>query len=124
MLAWGGLIVTVATGTAPTVTVAVPLCPSLLAVIVTFPGETPVTTPPDETVAMALSLLDQPTMRPGRTLPVASSVVAESVTVCPAAIALDDGVTDTLATGTCLTMTTAEPCFPSTEATMMAFPGE
>jgi hypothetical protein len=80
-LAVAGDTVTVATGTAPTVTVATPLCPSLLAVIVALPDDTPVTTPFDETVAMVLSLLDHPTMRPVSGLPPASSVVATRVTV-------------------------------------------
>ena len=45
------------TGIFVTVTVAVPLLPSLVAVIVAVPGATPVTTPADVTVATA-ALLD------------------------------------------------------------------
>jgi hypothetical protein len=37
-------------------------------------------------------------------------------------IALVDGVIDTLATGAWRTSTTAEPCFPSTEAIITAVP--
>src|SRR5256885_11061732 len=48
-----GLTVTDATGTVDTVTAAVPLCPSLVAVIVTDPTATPVTTPLADTVASA-----------------------------------------------------------------------
>src|SRR5437879_813238 len=49
-----GLITTDATGTLATLVVADPLCPSLVAVIVAAPAATPVTRPPDDTVAMAV----------------------------------------------------------------------
>src|SRR6478672_25505 len=57
MLLVGGDTATVPTGIFVTVTVAVPLLPSLVAVIVAVPGATPVTTPADVTVATA-ALLD------------------------------------------------------------------
>jgi hypothetical protein len=94
-----------------------------VAVIVAVPGATPVTTPLDVTVATVLSLLDQPTMRPVNTFPLASRGVAVSVTVWPGVVVAVAGVTDTLAMGTCRTVTCAEPCLPSTVATMIAVPG-
>src|SRR5712691_5058473 len=55
-LADAGLTVTEATGTFVTVMVDVPLCPSLVAVIVAEPAATPVTNPLAETVAAATLL--------------------------------------------------------------------
>src|SRR5437867_486115 len=78
-----GLTVTDATGTVLTVIVAVPLCPSLVAVIVAAPAATPVTTPPPLTVATAVLLLAQVTVRPPTGLPLASRVVAVSCAVWP-----------------------------------------
>jgi hypothetical protein len=75
----GGLTVTVATGTGVTVTDAVPLCPSLVAVIVTGPPTaTPVTSPVAETVATAVLLDIHVITRPMSTLLPASFVVAVS----------------------------------------------
>src|SRR5439155_14123189 len=71
-LAAAGLTVTDATGTLVTVTVAVPLCPSLVAVIVAAPAATPVTKPLAETVATAALLVAQVTVRPLRAVPFAS----------------------------------------------------
>jgi hypothetical protein len=51
-----GEMVTVPTGTGVTVIADVPLFPSAVAVIVAFPGATPVTTPADDTVAMLVLL--------------------------------------------------------------------
>jgi hypothetical protein len=55
-----GATVTVVTtcGTAVTLTLAVPVFPELVAVIVAEPGPTPVTTPPELTVAMLGLLVD------------------------------------------------------------------
>ena len=63
MTTLGGLIVTVTvcTGTGGgelTVSVALPTCSSLVAVIVAVPAATPVATPDAETVAIALLLLE------------------------------------------------------------------
>jgi hypothetical protein len=80
-LAEAGVTVTELTGTTGavvTVILAVPLRPSLVAVIVADPGAAPVTSPLPLTVAMLLLLLDHVTTRPGRTPPTESSVVAES----------------------------------------------
>src|SRR5205809_597095 len=78
-----GLTVTDATGTVLTVIVAVPLCPSLVAVIVAAPAVTPVTTPLPLTVATAVLLLPQLTVRPASGLPLASFGVAVRCTGWP-----------------------------------------
>src|SRR4029077_2765779 len=82
-LAGDGVTVTVATGTLDTVTAAVPLCPSLVAVMVAEPPATPVTSPLPFTVATAVLLLAQVTTRPDNGLPLASFGVAVSCTVAP-----------------------------------------
>src|SRR3989442_1240523 len=69
------------TGTEPaggtvTVIAAVPLCPSLVAVIVATPAATAVTRPLPFTVAAAVLLLAQVTVRPDSGLPLASFGVA------------------------------------------------
>src|SRR5207244_4223742 len=102
-----GLTLTEATGTLVTVTLAVPVLPSLVAVIVPVPAATPVTKPVAATVITALLLLVQVTARPFSTLPVASVVVAASCTVWPTVTLADVGETDTAATGTAVTVTVA-----------------
>jgi hypothetical protein len=62
--ALAGETVTLATGTARTVTVAEPCFPSTDAMITAVPGATPETTPVVETVAIAEELLVQITVRP------------------------------------------------------------
>src|SRR5258706_12817207 len=59
-------------GNAVTVTVALPLCPSLLAVIVAGPATRPVTSPLPLTPATVSLLLAHVTTRPARALPPAS----------------------------------------------------
>jgi len=83
-----GLTATDATGTLDTVIAAVPLFPSLAAVIVAAPVLTPVTRPLADTVATPGLPLNQLTVRPLSRLPFASFGIAASCTVCP---------TDTLA---------------------------
>ena len=73
-----GLIVTDATGTWLTVIPAVPVRPSLVAVMVAVPAEPPVTRPFEFTVAMPEALVLHETERPVSTLPAASRVVALS----------------------------------------------
>jgi len=73
-----GETVTAATGTTMTVIAAVPLFPSLVAVIVADPTATAVTRPLADTVATAGALLDHAMLRPARTLPAESLVVAVS----------------------------------------------
>jgi hypothetical protein len=77
-----GDTMTVATGSggggggAVTVTDAVPVFPSLLAVIVAEPAETPVTRPLEATVAIDAFELDHVTVRSDSTVPLASRNVA------------------------------------------------
>lgn len=78
--------VTVATGAGGgTVTVigAVPLTPSLVAVIVALPAATPVTVPVDETVAMLVLELAHVTTRPVSVAPDALRVTAVPVVLPP-----------------------------------------
>src|SRR2546426_983185 len=95
-----GVTVTEATGTLETVTLAVPLCPSLVAVIVAVPATVPVTSPLALTVATEVLLLAHVTVRPDSGFPVASLGVATSCTVCPTWIAAVAGLALTEATAT------------------------
>src|SRR3989442_5499594 len=70
-------------GSPCTVTVALPLCPSLVAVIVAEPAAAPVTEPLPLTVATDVLLLDQLTVRPDNALLLATFGVAVSCTVPP-----------------------------------------
>jgi len=121
-LAVAGLTVTVATGTCTTVIVALPLCPSHVAVIVAEPATFPVTSPFELTVATAVLLLAHVTVRPVNGLPFASFGVAVSCTVLPSSTLADAGVTVTLATGTGVTVTLDVPLFPSLVAVIVAEP--
>src|SRR3989442_4851618 len=95
----GGLTITEATGTKITVTEAVPLCPSLVAVTVAAPAATPVTRPLPLTVATAGLPLAHVTTRPTSRLPFASFSVAVSCTVAPTETLGLAGATLTDATG-------------------------
>ena len=117
-----GLTVTDATGTWTTVTVADPLFPSLVAVIVTVPATLPVTRPLPFTVATAVLLDAHDTVRPDRALPVASRGVAVSCTVCPSLTEAVAGVTSTVATGTLAAVMAAVPLWPSLVAVIVAEP--
>jgi len=88
---------------------AVPVFPSLVAVIVVLPGATAVTTPAVETVAIALFAVLHAMLRPVSVLPSASFVVAVSVVVWPTITFADPGVTVTVATGAINTLTLAVP---------------
>lgn len=93
-----------------TVTVAVPDCPSLLAVIVTGPPTTtPVTTPAADTVATVLFDDDQVTTRPVSVAPEASRRVGTSCTVDPGVMVGAAGAMVTVATGGGVTVTVADP---------------
>jgi hypothetical protein len=118
-----GVTATLATGTAVTVTLAVPDCPSLVAVIVTDPGATPVTNPALDTVATPTSELAQVTVRPASAAPPASRGVTDSCVVPPTVTEAVSGVTATLATGTAVTVTLAVPNCPSLVAVTVADPG-
>ena len=82
-----------------TVTVTLPLLPSLVAVIETFPFFFPVTTPDCDTVAVVLLADDQMIARPVSTFPFASFNVAVSVTVAFSATLGAVGAMVTVATG-------------------------
>src|SRR5438445_646478 len=86
MPAVAGLTLTDATGTGFTVTAALPVFPSLVAVIVTAPAPAPVTSPVEVTVATAGVLDAQVTDRPDSTLPAASFSAA--VPFCPSLVAV------------------------------------
>src|SRR3989442_4480029 len=82
-LAAAGLTATDATGTTLTVIAAVPLWPSLVAVIVAVPAAAPLTSPLPLTVATAALLVAHVTTRPLNGVPLASFGVAASCTVAP-----------------------------------------
>ena len=101
---------------------AVPLLPSLEAVMVADPAATPFTRPLLLTVATPELLLDQVMLRPVSVLPEASLVVAESCTVAPTLTLALAGETDTDATGTALTVRLDVPLLPPLVAVIVADP--
>src|SRR2546430_15558236 len=84
---------------AVTVIAAVPLWPSLVAVIVAVPPATPVASPLPLTVAAAVLLLAHVTVRPVSVFPAASLVTAASCAVPPTERVADAGLTVTNTTG-------------------------
>src|SRR5205085_5737820 len=120
----GGVTDTDATGTCVTVMVDVPLCPSLVAVIVAVPATLPVTRPLALTVATLVLLEAHVTVRPESALPLESRGVAVSCTVFPSFTEAVGGVTDTEATGTlaAVTVMAAVPLCPSLVAVIVAVP--
>src|SRR6266498_5176221 len=82
-----------------TVTLAVPLFPSLVPVITAVPAATPRASPLPDTVTTPGALVAQLTLRPVREVPLASFGVAVSCTVCPTATLAVAGLTATDATG-------------------------
>src|ERR1051325_5794720 len=94
-------------GATVTVGVAVPLCPSLVAVIVAEPAATAVTIPLAETVATAAALLDHVMSRPLNGLPDASRGVATSCCERPTYRLALAGDTSTDATGGSVIVTNA-----------------
>ena len=119
-----GATVTVATGTFVTVIVAVPLFPSLVAVIVAEPVPAPVARPVPPTVTAEL-LLAHVTVRPVSTLPRESVVVACSCVVAPTRMVAAVGATLTADTGATVTVTTAVSDTPPglPVATTLNWPG-
>src|SRR5204862_3014354 len=105
-----------------TVMAAVPLCPSLMAVIVAEPATTPLTSPLELTVATAVLLLDHAIVRPDSGLPAASFGVAVSWSALPAGTLAELGLTVTDATGTCTTVMADVPLCPSLVAVVVAEP--
>jgi hypothetical protein len=91
--------VTDATAATATVRVAVPLRPSVAALMMADPALTAVTNPVADTVAMSGLFDDQVIARPVRTLPLASFAVAVAVVVEPILIEDCARSTVTLATG-------------------------
>jgi hypothetical protein len=129
-----GATVTVATGagggggSAVTVSAALPLLPSLVAVIVAEPAATPFTRPVDETVAIEAFEVVHVTTRSLSTLPLASRSVACSCVLCPTCTVATPGDTDTVATGAggggggAVTVIDELPVFPSLVAVTVAEP--
>src|SRR3989449_887219 len=122
MPAVAGLTLTDATGTGFTVTAALPVFPSLVAVIVTAPAPAPVTSPVEVTVATAGVLDAHVTARPASTLAAASLSVAVSCTVPPTYTFGTVGLMVTDATGTVDTVSAAVPFCPSLVAVIVAAP--
>src|SRR2546425_13058795 len=106
-----------------TVTGALPLLPSLVAVIVAEPWVTPVASPSGETVATLGLLLAHVTNRPCSGLPSRSFGVAVSCSVSPTGMLLDGGHTATASTGMTVTVIAALPPVPSLAAGIVAWPG-
>src|SRR6266849_497916 len=105
-----------------TVLVAVPLWPSLVAVIVAVPAPCPVTSPVLFTVATAALLEVHVITRPLSGLPLASRGVAVSWPVCPTVRLRLLGATLTDATGAGTTLTVAGALCPSLVAVIVAVP--
>src|SRR6266581_2053378 len=116
-----GLKLTDATGTM-TVIAALPLLPSLAAVMLAVPAASAVTSPLPFTVATPGASVDQVVVRPESGFPLASSSVAVSCCVAPAYIDAVAGLTLTEATGTGFTVIAAAALFPSLVAVMFAEP--
>jgi hypothetical protein len=114
--------VTVATGTVVTVSVADPLCPSLVAVICAEPAAIAFTSPELETVATAVLLDAHATARPVSVFPLASFIVAVACVDCPTETDDAAKATVTVATGTVVTVSVAEPLCPSLVAVIWAEP--
>src|SRR5438876_11208536 len=108
--------------TGVTVTLALPLLPSLVAVIVVDPAATPLTSPLPLTVATAVLPLAHVTIRPDSALPLASFGVAVSCWVCPGCRLTVAGLTVTDATGTLATVTAAVPLVLSLVAVIVVAP--
>ena len=117
-----GDTVTAATGTGVTVMLAVPLFPSLVAVIVAVPAAFPVTSPLALTVAIVVLLLAHVTTRPASGVPLPSFGVATSCTVPLTGTLAVAGATSTDATATSVTVIAAVPLLPSLVAVIVAVP--
>src|SRR5207244_13144809 len=111
------------TGTVVTVTAALLLLPSLVAVIVADPAATPATRPLPLTVATLGLPLVHVTIRPVSVPPAESFGVAVSCTVCPTVRLVVAGEIATEATGTVVTVSAAVLLLPSLVAVIIAEPG-
>src|SRR4051812_11275918 len=96
--------------------------PSMVAVIVAAPGATAVTSPADETVAIAGALVDQVATFPAIGALLASSGVAWSCRVRPVMMVAVVGVTATEPPGGVFTAMVAVPAIPSMVAVIVAAP--
>src|SRR2546422_846483 len=105
-----------------TVMADVPLCPSLVAVIVAEPTAAPLTRPLELTVATDVLLLDQLTVRPVSGLPLASFGVAVSWVALPACTLAEAGAPVREAAGACTTVMADAPLCPSLVAVIVAVP--
>jgi len=115
--------VTVATGASVTVMAEDPDFPSLVAVMVAVPGVSPETTPVDDTVATSGLLELQVTTRLVTTVPFTSLTTTVRVVDPRTRIVADGGDTVTVPTGATVTVTVADPDFPSLVAVIVAVPG-
>ena len=95
---WVGRTTTAATGVLFTVIAAMPDFPFELAATWVVPTAFAVTTPEDDTLAIAASFTDQTIGASGRIFPVASWTCACSGSCAPTAIVDDGGLTTTAAT--------------------------
>src|SRR5204862_6668078 len=111
-------------GTVVTVSAAVLLLPSLVAVIVAEPAVTPATRPLPLTVATLGLPLVHVTIRPVSVPPAESFGVAVSCTVCPTVRLVVAGEIATEATGTVVTVSAAVLLLPSLVAVIVAEPGD
>jgi hypothetical protein len=118
----GAESVTVATGAGVTVRVALPVFPSLVAVMLAVPALTAVTNPALEIVATAVLSEVHVMTRPGNTPPLASNVVAVACDVSTAVMELGTRATVTEATGAGVTVIEDVPLFPSLVAVIVAEP--
>src|SRR4051812_10098048 len=119
---WSSDTVTEATGTGVTIIRDVPLLPSLVAVIVAEPAVCEITSPLASTDAIDGSFDVQAIARPVRRLSPSSFATAESCCDEPATNVAVAGLTDTLATGTGVTVTRMLEVLPSEDAAIVAVP--
>jgi hypothetical protein len=122
MVELAGLTATLPTGMGTTLMLALPLLPSLVAVTVAAPGATAVTLPLGETIATAVLLEDQLTVRSVTMTSFASRTTAVSDSTCVGTSVTDAGDTATLPTGTATTVTEALPLLPPLVAETVAVP--
>jgi len=121
-LADAGSTLTVATGAGVTVSAALPLLPPLVAVMLTEPALTAVTSPVVETVATAVLSELQVIAGPVKTPPAASRRVAVAWVVPTAVIEPAVSATLTDATGAGVTVMEEVPLWPSLVAVIVADP--
>ena len=121
-LAIDGVTVTVATGAGVTVRAALPVFPSLVAMMLAVPGLTAVTSPVDETVAIPVLSELQVMTRPVKGWPLESSVVAVACEVPTAVIEFGLRETVTEATGAGVTVISEVLVFPSLVAVIVVLP--